>query len=179
MEGDLSRATAQFHRSRASTRQAAVLQPAMTLARLDRKDILDLARDYRRGFDVLRCLDDDGPCGMEFGSAFEPAGIDSVSSPLSISSDFFEGTGSRARRSSRIPFARIEDPRVAAGGSTHVLTSSTSFFSCFGMAPGWDPLRSTSIITIFAGSASRDRSLFAAHPSSWASPMRRPSGPRM
>lgn len=78
-----------------------------------------------------------------WNSALALAGIDSVSSPCSISSDFFEATGRRARSSRRIPFARIEDPRVAAGGSTHVLTSST-FFSSFGMPLRWGHQRSSS-----------------------------------
>lgn len=72
-----------------------------------------------------------------WNSAFSLAGIISVSSRPSRLSDFFVACGSRARISRRMPFMRTDEPNVAAGGSTHVLSSSMWFLSCFGMTPRW------------------------------------------
>jgi hypothetical protein len=64
-------------------------------------------------------------------AALSLAGIERLNSLPERITDFFETAGSRAWISCSMPFARTDEPRVAAGESAHVLSSSTSLFSFF------------------------------------------------
>jgi hypothetical protein len=63
---------------------------------------------------------------VALNAVFEVSGMTRMSPPARISSDFRTGDGSRERISCRIPFARTDDPSVAAGGNGHSLISSAS-----------------------------------------------------
>ena len=102
----------------------------MPLRRRDRQDVLYFTGNHGQVFDVQERPGNDADAARNASSS--PSGIRSASDPASIPRSFRAVSGKRARASSKIPFARTDDPSVAAGKSFHSSNSwELSSVLCF------------------------------------------------